>query len=297
MGLLRSMTGFARVRRVTERGEMVFTIKSVNHRALDVHLHLPADLDAYGYGLRNLIKTRVARGHVDVRLYWDRSGAKQLLSLNRPLLDSWMAAFKDAKDQYLLDCSPDLNAAFRIPGMLAEADSEIDPDVEKLMNDLASEALDAFNASREKEGAALGTVIREANDRIIEHSGELAGLRARIMPVLQQRLQDRLQSLMGGTNLDPQRLVQETAMLADRSDITEEIHRLSIHAKQLSELLEKGGEVGKRLDFLLQEMGRETNTTLSKTNGAGELGLRLTDLGIAVKAEIERIREQGLNLE
>lgn len=296
MGVLRSMTGFARVRRITERGEMVFTLKSVNHRALDIHLHLPADLDAYGYSLRNLLKTRIARGHVDVRLFWDRAGAKQLLSLNRPLLDSFMTAFRDAKTQYMLECEPDLNTAFRIPGMLAESDSEIDPEVERLMTEVALEAVDVFNASREKEGQALGQVIRQANDRIIEHTGQLAALRGRIMPVLQQRLQERVQTLVGGS-LDPQRLVQEAAILADRSDVTEEIHRLSIHAKQLAELIDKGGEAGKRFDFLLQEMGREANTILSKTNGAGEHGLQLTDVGIAVKSEIERIREQALNLE
>ncbi len=291
------MTGFARVRRVTVRGEMVFTLKSVNHRALDVHLHLPADLDGYGHGLRHLIKTRVARGHVDVRLFWDRSGAKQLLTLNRPLLDSFMAAFAEAKAGYNLDCQPDLNAAFRVPGMLAEADSELDPEVESLMTGLALEAVDAFNASRENEGKSLGLVIGEANTRILEHTAELAALRGRILPVLQQRLQERLQSLLSGAGIEPQRLVQEAALLADRSDVTEEIHRLSIHAKQLAEVIGKGGEAGKRLDFLLQEMGRETNTILSKTNGAGELGLQLTGLGIAIKSEIERIREQALNLE
>lgn len=291
------MTGFARVRRVTERGEMVFTIKSVNHRALDVHLHIPADLDAYGHGLRTLVKGKVSRGHVDVRFYWDRSSGAQLLSLNRPLLESWLGAFRQAKDQYLLDCEPDLNAAFRIPGMLAEADSEVDAEVQALLSAVASEAIEAFNHSRQSEGESLAQVILEANSRIIEHTGELAGLRARVMPVLQQRLQDRLQTLVSSAGVEPQRLAQEAAMLADRSDITEEIHRLSIHARQLAELFEKGGEVGKRLDFLLQEMGRETNTILSKTSGAGELGLRITDIGIQVKAEIERIREQSLNLE
>ena len=108
---------------------------------------------------------------------------------------------------------------------------------------------------------------------------------------------ERLNSLLAGASVEPQRLVQEAAILADRSDITEEIHRLSIHSRQLGELIDKGGEVGKKLDFLMQEMGRETNTILSKTNGAGDLGLRITDLGIAIKAEIERIREQALNLE
>ena len=97
--------------------------------------------------------------------------------------------------------------------------------------------------------------------------------------------------------VEPQRLVQEAAILADRSDVTEEIHRLAIHSRDLTDLLNKGSEIGKKLDFLMQEMGRETNTVLSKTSGAGDLGLRITDLGIAVKAEIERIREQSLNLE
>jgi uncharacterized protein (TIGR00255 family) len=262
-----------------------------------VQLRIPADLDAYGHMLRNLVKAKVARGHVELRFYWDRSSGGQLLSLNRPLLESWLTAFRQAKDQYLLDCQPDLNDAFRIPGMLAEADSEVDATVEALLTAVAGEAIDSFNKSREHEGAALGRVIAGANSRIIEHTGELAALRARVLPVLQQRLQERLQPLLGSAGLEPQRLVQEAAMLADRSDVTEEIHRLSIHARQLADLIDKGGEVGKRLDFLLQEMGRETNTILSKTSGAGELGLRVTDIGIHVKAEIERIREQALNLE
>lgn len=297
MAILRSMTGFARVRRVTERGEMVMTVKSVNHRALDVHLHIPADLDVYANSLRGLVKSKISRGHVDLRLFWDRSGGGHLLSLNRPLLDSWMAAFREAKDRFTLDCEPNLNDAFRIPGMLTEADSDIDVVVEGLLTDLGTETLEAFNKSREKEGGELRILIMEANGRILEHAAELAVLRARVMPLLQQRLQERLHTLIGSANIEPQRLLQETAILADRSDVTEEIHRLSIHARQVAELLEKGGEIGKRLDFLMQEMGRETNTVLSKTNGAGDTGLRVTDIGIAIKAEIERIREQSLNVE
>ena len=110
-------------------------------------------------------------------------------------------------------------------------------------------------------------------------------------------MNDRLRELLRNVNIEPQRLAQEAALLADRSDIGEEIARLQIHAKQLDEIMDAGGEVGKRLDFLLQEMNRETNTILSKTNGIGDLGLRITDLALATKANIEKVREQALNLE
>jgi uncharacterized protein (TIGR00255 family) len=125
----------------------------------------------------------------------------------------------------------------------------------------------------------------------------MAGLRSQVLPVLQERLRERMTALLNGTVIDSQRILQETALVADRGDISEEIQRLTVHGHQLEQLLAQGGEIGKRLDFLMQEMGRETNTILSKTSGAGEIGLRLTDLGIAVKTEIERIREQSLNLE
>jgi uncharacterized protein (TIGR00255 family) len=122
-------------------------------------------------------------------------------------------------------------------------------------------------------------------------------IRAGAIPAFQKRLLERLQELLGNVNLDPQRLAQEAALAADRSDIGEEISRLQIHSRQLDEILASGGEVGKRLDFLLQELNRETNTVLSKTSGLGDLGLRITELALAAKAAIEKIREQALNLE
>ncbi len=294
---LRSMTGFARLRRVNDPGEMIVTLKSVNHRSLDVHVHLPADLDAYENTLRNVVKRKVSRGHVDLRLTWNRAGARSMLTLNRPLLESWLAAFQQAREYHAVFSEPDLNAAMRIPGMLTEADAEPDEALESVLTALADEAVDLFNESRAKEGIALAAVIREANERIRGHAAEMGALREKALPAFQERLQEKLSNLLSGNNIDPQRLVQEAAILADKSDIMEEIHRLTIHSTELNRLIDAGGEAGKKLDFLMQEMGRETNTILSKTGGAGEIGLRLTDLGIAVKSEIERIREQSLNLE
>jgi uncharacterized protein (TIGR00255 family) len=139
--------------------------------------------------------------------------------------------------------------------------------------------------------------MRLHNRSVGEYCAEFEELRIRALPALQNRLNERLRELLRGIGIDPQRLAQEAAMLADRSDIGEEIARLKIHSKQLDALLDSGGEVGKKLDFLLQEMNRETNTILSKTTGIGDLGLRITDLALAAKADIEKIREQALNLE
>ncbi len=122
-------------------------------------------------------------------------------------------------------------------------------------------------------------------------------IRGTAQAAFQARLSDKLRELLKGVQVDPQRLAQEAAILADRSDIGEELARLKIHSGQLGELLDGGGEVGKKLDFLLQEMNRETNTILSKTSGAGEAGLRITGLALAAKASIEKVREQSLNLE
>ncbi len=297
MAPLNSMTGFARTRHTGARGEIVFTIKGVNHRGLDAHLHLPADLEVYENALRTLVKRQVARGRIDLRISWTRASGGAALSLNRALLESWLAAMKEASEQYNVAFQPDLNAALRLPGMLRETDAEPDASLEAELMEMALQALDQFNHSRRKEGAALAALIREANQRILEHAGELAALRSQVMPLLQERLRERIAGFLNAAAIDPQRILQEVALVADRGDITEEIHRLMVHARELEKMLDKGGEIGKKLDFLMQEMGRETNTVLSKTSGAGETGLRITDLGIAIKTEIERIREQSLNLE
>jgi uncharacterized protein (TIGR00255 family) len=125
----------------------------------------------------------------------------------------------------------------------------------------------------------------------------MQGIRSGATAAFQVRLTERLKDLLQGAQIDPQRLAQEAAMLADRSDIGEELARLRIHSGQLEAILRGGGEVGKKLDFLLQEMNRETNTVLSKTSGAGDAGLKITERALAVKAAIEKIREQSLNLE
>jgi uncharacterized protein (TIGR00255 family) len=209
-----------------------------------------------------------------------------------------MRAFREAAEIYQTDARPDLNAALRVPGMLAAGESaELPEDLSKAALEAAAEALALLNESREREGAATAEEMRRRCENIRGLTARMEEIRAGAVPAFQQRLRERLAELLNGAGLEPQRLAQEAALLADRSDISEELVRLRTHAAQLDAILERGGEVGKQLDFLLQEMNRESNTSLSKTGGLGDLGLTLTELGLASKSEIDKIREQSLNLE
>jgi uncharacterized protein (TIGR00255 family) len=297
-GPVRSMTGFASVQRVTEQGDIVISLKSVNHRGLDLHFHLSAELDSLEQAMRATLKRAVLRGHVDVRCSVLRPANGASNSLNLPLFRSYLAAFRKAAAEEGIDAQPDLNRILLLPGILGASDlSASDTMGEKAALEALEEAVEMLNQFRAREGAELVAFIREQNAAIRTGSEEMQRIRAGAVPAFQKRLIEKLQELLGNTMIDPQRLAQEAALLADRSDIGEEISRLQIHSRQLDEILESGGEVGKRLDFLLQELNRETNTILSKTSGLGDLGLRITELALGSKAAIEKIREHALNLE
>lgn len=295
---LRSMTGFARVRDTIGELDLVFSIKSVNHRGLDIHFHTGAEFDPFENPMRTAIKRRVGRGHLDVRVQMSRAGVSAGLSLDVARLDAWAAAYRAAADHLGVTEPPDLNAAFRFPGMVIEsAPVELPEHFEAGLIDLLDRTLAELNGFREREGAALGEVLLERCASLQRNAEEIANLRAGVLDAFHTRLKNRLSDLLGGAGIEPQRLVQEAAILADRSDIGEEIERLRIHAAQVAELIRNGEEAGKKLDFLFQEMNRETNTILSKTSGPGEHGLRITELAIQAKADIEKMREQSLNLE
>lgn len=293
------MTGFARARRPLGAGEIVVSLKTVNHRGLDVHIRGPSTLDQFENLIRAVIKGRISRGHVEAAISLPESvenGAAP--RLNRALLDEYVRAFRAAAGAHGIKAQPDLNAALRIPGMFGEStDREPAPGTQEALIEALEAAVNELNAFREREGAEIAADMRRHNAVIASSAAEMERIRQGAAPAFQRRLTERLGELLQGVAVDPQRLAQEAAILADRSDISEELARLKIHAGQLSVLLDQGGEAGKKLDFLLQEMNRETNTILSKTNGAGEPGLRITDLALAAKTAIEKIREQSLNLE
>jgi len=292
------MTGFARVRKSVPGGELLVSIKSVNHRGLDMHFHMAAELDPFEGAIRNAVKTKVARGHLQIHVQLNRTTAVDSSSLNRPLLAAYLQAFREAASQFGGDSRPDLNAALRVPGMLQVAESEdLDAGLEQPLVEATGEALDLLNSFREREGAAMSAEMHERCVSLRELAAQMEKIRSRATQAFQKRLNERLRELLRGAGLEPQRLAQEAALLAERSDVSEELMRLKTHTAQLEKLLTAGGEIGKRLDFLLQEMNREANTILSKTGGLGDLGLTITDLALAAKAEIDKMREQSLNLE
>jgi uncharacterized protein (TIGR00255 family) len=219
--------------------------------------------------------------------------------LNGKLLSDYVAAFREAQKLLALpNQEPDINAALRMPGMLQMGgDAEASDEVAAAALAGVQEALAVFNRCRETEGAATAKEMHERTAALLGLVARMEEIRAGAAPAFLKRLRERMDELLNGANVDPQRLAQEAALAADRSDIAEELVRLKTHAAQVDGLLAGEGEVGKRLDFLLQEMNREANTILSKTGGLGDLGLTLTELALAAKSEIDKIREQALNLE
>ena len=302
------MTGFAQVKgEIQQNGEsptasqpttrlgFTLSLKSVNHRFLDLHFRLPSGTDSLEMQLRRILKEKVARGHVEISLSLDRSSSESF-SLNRELISGYISAFRSAAAEFSIATEPDLNAILRIPGALDSAANSADGEIEAAVMAKVEEVLDRLNQMREEEGRGI---VRELRDRMahLEEAGKSVQQHRRaVLQNYMERLQSRLQELLGST-LDRERVMQEAALLVDRSDIQEEIVRLETHVQHFLGLLDQGGEIGKKLDFLLQEMNREANTLLSKTSGLAGEALKITEAGLAMKAEIEKSREQVQNLE
>jgi uncharacterized protein (TIGR00255 family) len=298
-----SMTGFARaqVRVPLLNGEQLsytLTVKSVNHRFLDVQLRLPSGLDALEMELRKALKDNLVRGHVDLTLQVDRS-SQQTAGYNRELVNGYLAAFSAAREEHgLTGQQPDLNAILRLPGAL-QSDSRGDDDQTALTESVQREIaplLEELKIMRAREGEALMAILHGTLDRLAEATEGVATLRPEVEERYQARLTERLLAATG-PEFNRQRLLEEVAVMVERSDIAEELTRMTTHIGHFRELLAGGGEIGKKLDFLLQEMNREANTLLSKTGGAGGKGTRITELGLAMKSEIEKAREQIQNVE
>jgi uncharacterized protein (TIGR00255 family) len=303
-----SMTGFAQVKGEVKRqvdvssvaqnnGQLGFTLslKSVNHRFLDLHFRLPSGTDSLEMQLRRLLKEKIARGHVEVALSLDR-GSSAAFSLNRELVGGYIAAFRAASAEFSLASEPDLNAILRIPGVLDSANLTADEDIEAAVMARAGEALERLNTMREEEGRSIERELRQRMAHLAEAGRSVQQHRGAVLQNYVERLRSRIQELLGA-GADKDRVLQEAALLVDRSDIQEEIIRLETHIQHFLGLLNQGGEVGKKLDFLLQEMNREANTLLSKTSGLAGEALNITEAGLAIKAEIEKAREQVQNLE
>ena len=293
---IRSMTGFAQVKGQLDGGAAFsLSVKSVNHRFLDLHFRLPVNTDVLEVSLRKVLKEKLARGHVDVNLSFEQGGGAPL-TVNRPLVAAYVQAFRAAAIEAGIAAEPDLNAVLRLPGALDSGAAPPEGDLTSAVLAKIEEALRSQNRMREEEGRAMDRELRERMAHLQSGCTEVRKHRETVLKTYSDRLKSRLQEWLG-SSVDQDRIVQEAALLADRSDIQEELVRLENHVQHFLGLLDAGGEVGKKLDFLLQEMNRESNTLLSKTSGLAGDAVRITEAGLAMKSDIEKAREQVQNIE
>jgi uncharacterized protein (TIGR00255 family) len=305
---IKSMTGYAQAR--TEYNGLLLrvTLRSVNHRFLDLRLRLPEGLEMFESALRQQVRDRLRRGHVEVTIYVESQQATAV-QIHHDVAAAYLHAAEGLRREFDLSQEPDLIALMRLPGVVAAPgtanvipqsgaiqDDEATERLGRQLADCLSQGLIRLEEMRQAEGLSLAAEMRSLLASIVDRSSRLEPLVQRSLPVYAQRLKNKIEELLG-SSLDPARLAQEAALLAERADISEELARLRSHTTQFSELLDGAGELGKKLDFLLQEMNREANTLLSKTPGLGEEALAIADLGLEIKGDIEKLREQIQNVE
>jgi uncharacterized protein (TIGR00255 family) len=297
-----SMTGYAQARLEQNGWAIRVSVKSVNHRFLDVRFRLPEGFDVYELRLRQIVREKIHRGHIDVNVNV-QPGTAAPVQVNRELLQTYLQAADELRRKMGASSELDVVSLLRLPGVigglappLPETDEEQDQ-LGQTLDACLREALAKLDEMRHAEGRHLAEDLRARVARIGEQTEKVRELALALTPAFARRLQMRLKELLNGTGIEPARLAQEAALLAERSDISEELDRLRSHLQQFAKLLDGTGELGKKLDFLLQEMHREANTMLSKTPGVESEALAITGLSLEIRAEIEKLREQVQNIE
>jgi len=296
------MTGYAQARGELHGWAVRVSVKSVNHRFLDLKLRIPEGFDLYELRLRQIVRDRIHRGHVEVTVSVE-PGKSAPVQVNREIVQAYLRAAEALRQETKAATDMDVVALLRLPGVITgitTAVPETEEEQEKLGQSLDSclrEALSKLDDMRRTEGKHLVEELCARLAKVGADSEKVRELAATLRPAFSRRLDAKLKELLGGTGIDPARLAQEAALLAERSDISEELDRLKSHLQQFGKLLDGAGELGKKLDFLLQEMHREANTMLSKTPGVESEALAITGLALEIKAEIEKLREQVQNIE
>ncbi len=289
------MTGFGRASATENNFSITVELKTVNNRFLDVNLRLPGELQLLEPTVKKLIGDRLARGRVEVNLQYDRTDKVQF-ELNRPMIAGFLAAMKEMRDEFSLTGEPDINVIARLPNVVTTKTEEPEPEFLVAIGSVVALALDDLENMRAKEGSILEielmSRLTEIENRIPAIESEAANVAEEYRARLTKRIGDMLARADAQIDVDQSRLTQEVAFLADRLDISEEITRLKTHIEHFRGILNDDRDVGKRLDFLTQELNREANTIASKTNN-----MIVKENALAIKSEIEKIREQVQNVE
>jgi uncharacterized protein (TIGR00255 family) len=292
--MIKSMTGYGRAESALEGKRIVVEIKSLNHRYLEVSVRLPNTLAALEMEIKKKINARFSRGKIEVSIRMDANGAMDKgasSALNIPLLKSYYSLLSRMKHE--LNMKDEITLAM----MAAFKDVFVPPDddpasVWPRVEGMLDEAANTLTVMREKEGEMLCRDLRERISVVGKHIGAIESRVPKVLVAYQKRLTERIKELAGDMEMDASRLMQEVAIMAEKSDITEEIVRLRSHMDQLIDMLHSGEAVGRKVDFLIQEMGREVNTVGSKSSD-----VEISRNVIEVKSELTRIREQVQNLE
>jgi uncharacterized protein (TIGR00255 family) len=297
------MTGFAQARVEREGSAVRINLRSVNHRFLDLHLRMPDGFEVFESRIRQAVRNRLRRGHVDINIYYE-AGGTGAIEVNHEIAESYLRAVERLRKEFSVKTEPDLVSLLRLPGVVAAPGTAGELQSEEKQERLGAQvetcleqALNKMEVMRRSEGQALLAEMQGMLERIGARTAEIETLTERVRPAIANRLEIRLGELLKGVQVDPIRLAQEASILAERSDVSEELARLRSHVEQFGKLLAGAGEAGKKLDFLLQEMQREANTLLSKTPGVESEGLAITGLALEVKSDIEKLREQAQNVE
>ena len=289
------MTGFGRGTVAENYYSIAVELKTVNNRFLDVNLRVPSDLQDLESLIKRIIGSRLSRGRVDVNIQYDRTTGV-FYELNRPLITGFLAAMKEMKDEFSLSGEPDLNVIARLPNVVSPKKEELRPEFAAGLEKALTSALDDLQKMRENEGRMLKDELAgrlaEIENRIPAIESESANVAGEYRERLTKRIGDMLAKTDSQIEVDQARMAQEVAYLADRADISEEIARLTSHIEHFRTIMSEDNDVGKRLDFLTQELNREANTITSKTSN-----MTVKENALAIKSEIEKIREQVQNVE
>lgn len=292
--MIKSMTGYGRAVQTLSGREITVELKSVNNRYLDCNVRLPRQ---YGYAeeaLKQRVKEHISRGKVDVYVSITAQEAEAMqISLNRPVLEGYLNALKTIADDYNLRDDVSVMAVSRLPEVFQVTKAE--EDEEQFLKDLltvADEAMANYDAMREVEGKALENDLRSRAATILALTEKVEQRSPITLAEYRARLEKRMREVLENTQIDESRILTEAAIYADKIAVDEETVRLRSHLSQLEQMLTNGGAIGRKLDFLLQELNREANTIGSKGND-----IEQARTVVEIKSELEKIREQTQNIE
>lgn len=292
---MRSMTGFGRGTAAEDNFSIAVELKTVNNRFLDVNVRLSSELQDHESMIKRVIGSRLSRGRVDVNVQYDRR-SELTFELNRPLITGYLSAMKEMKDEFGLAGEPDINVISRLPNVVTPKKEDLGPEFAVGLEAALVLALHDLEKMREEEGRMLkdelDARLAAIEGRMPAIQSESSNVAAEYYDRLTKKITDMLARTESQAEIDQARLAQEVAFIADRADISEEIARLHTHIEHFRSIMAEDTDVGKRLDFLTQELNREANTITSKTGN-----MVVKENALAIKSEIEKIREQVQNVE